>query len=340
MKNLFVTNPVKVGDSVHLKAAQNYLSVEHDGQVVHNRTNAFEYETFRIEGYYGCKGSLHYGDYIYLRSAHGPFISVEDGLVITNPDTMPMELVRILYPTDQNSREPLSYNEKIVLQTTNKKYLSFPLLISEGSHVVESDLENACEFQIIKSSYPIVQYNKLNEILPLRLVFIGNVIKLKHINTGNVLHSHDLRYVDSQEQQVTCATGRDDNDWWIIESVDDSDGPLAPTTRIYLKHEKTGLYLFSSEAFQSPKTKQQQVSCGNKDVWVVQRFKEKDGPIEAGEELFFVHEGTGFALHSHNETFRVTNDVFNRQQEVTAFGGADSNDKWKIIEIRGTLYME
>jgi len=39
-------------------------------------------------------------------------------------------------------------------------------------------------------------------------------IKLRHLNTGHVLHSHPINYHGgSKQQEVTCYGNRDDNDW-------------------------------------------------------------------------------------------------------------------------------
>jgi dolichyl-phosphate-mannose--protein O-mannosyl transferase len=42
-------------------------------------------------------------------------------------------------------------------------------------------------------------------------------VRLIHVNTGQALHSHAGAYHDSfptGQQEVTCFSGRDDNDWW------------------------------------------------------------------------------------------------------------------------------
>jgi MIR domain/Beta/Gamma crystallin len=51
---------------------------------------------------------------------------------------------------------------------------------------------------------------------PLR---IGNRFRLFHVNTGQALHSHAHEFMGQQE--VTCLSQRDDNDWWVLtESFD------------------------------------------------------------------------------------------------------------------------
>lgn len=48
----------------------------------------------------------------------------------------------------------------------------------------------------------------------------GFKIKLRHLNTGWVLHSHGPNWWWKEgKQEVTVFGGRDDNDWWILEVV-------------------------------------------------------------------------------------------------------------------------
>jgi dolichyl-phosphate-mannose--protein O-mannosyl transferase len=49
--------------------------------------------------------------------------------------------------------------------------------------------------------------------------FYNKRIKLIHVNTNNTLHSHNSTKPPLLEgnQEVTCYSGRDDNDWWVAE---------------------------------------------------------------------------------------------------------------------------
>ena len=45
-------------------------------------------------------------------------------------------------------------------------------------------------------------------------------LRLIHISTNCALHSHDIKYKSfPRQQEVTCFSGRDDNDFWIIQEV-------------------------------------------------------------------------------------------------------------------------
>lgn len=46
---------------------------------------------------------------------------------------------------------------------------------------------------------------------------VENQIRLIHINTQFALHSHSRHYTRSHQQEVTCFSGRDDNDLWQVE---------------------------------------------------------------------------------------------------------------------------
>lgn len=48
-------------------------------------------------------------------------------------------------------------------------------------------------------------------------------------------------------------------------------------------------------------------------------------PVADGETIRLVHRATGLRLHSHNIPSPVS-----CQQEVSAFGGGDANDDWRV----------
>jgi hypothetical protein len=340
------SNTVQFGDCINLQAVatpNNFLTVESDGRVLNNRSNAFEFETFRLEGYFGKRDTVHYGDYLFLRSFHGLFIRVTDEskMEAKFKETSLWETFRIVDPKDVNSNAAITYNSRIALETSYLRYIcSENQIITAEKFLVKE----YCEFKILKSSYNITGFKCQHDVMPSKSIFFHDVIKLKHVKTGNVLHSHNLRYIGgSQLQQVTCYDKRDDNDWWYIEPLDDRIGQLFPNSKIRLKHLATQKYLRTKVGILSPRTKQQEVSCHEKgsegyDIWNIDRYGEEKSPIEAGEEIRLYNELSERNLHSH--PYKFTAEKNYKQQEVTAYDLVDENDKWKICEVRGRLLLE
>jgi dolichyl-phosphate-mannose--protein O-mannosyl transferase len=194
-------------------------------------------------------------------------------------------------------------------------------------------------FQVEKSLYTIDTKPKRKPVLS---VAFGDYIRLKHIKTGQVLHSHDLEYkTGSLRHQVTCFDGRDENDWWQIESAKNETGYVKYGSTIKLRHEATGRRLYTVVGYQSPSTDQQEVCCYNtddgNDRWKVVGGT---GALEANNTLQLTHIASDVRLHSHKNTFKIFGEGLSKQQEVTAFGGHDDNDHWTICEIRGRCKME
>ena len=59
---------------------------------------------------------------------------------------------------------------------------------------------------------------KIEELIKIRY---GSRIVVEHVNTQYRLHSHIQRYPNyyqsSGQQQLTCFSGSDDNDYWIVK---------------------------------------------------------------------------------------------------------------------------
>jgi dolichyl-phosphate-mannose--protein O-mannosyl transferase len=52
--------------------------------------------------------------------------------------------------------------------------------------------------------------------------------------------------------------------------------------------------------------------------------------VTFNEVITLLHKNTKMKLHSHNEQFEIDEETGESQQEVTCYGGNDSNDNWKI----------
>merc|ERR1719464_640627 len=87
-------------------------------------------------------------------------------------------------------------------------------------------------------------------------VTYGSRICLEHVKTQYRLHSHHKNYPDgnvgSKQQQITCYSNHDDNDWFIVKSYHNnvnSFGLYGKEVRngdvIRLQHYNTGVYLHS-----------------------------------------------------------------------------------------------
>eukprot|EP00485_Elphidium_margaritaceum_P010274 CAMPEP_0202702146 /NCGR_PEP_ID=MMETSP1385-20130828/15171_1 /ASSEMBLY_ACC=CAM_ASM_000861 /TAXON_ID=933848 /ORGANISM="Elphidium margaritaceum" /LENGTH=726 /DNA_ID=CAMNT_0049359735 /DNA_START=77 /DNA_END=2257 /DNA_ORIENTATION=- len=173
-------------------------------------------------------------------------------------------------------------------------------------------------------------------------------IKLMHVGTRGVLHSHHSRYPEgSKQQQVTAYSQRDDNDWFMVKRGF-SQTPLLSTEHsqsqaqkvkyhdvIQLQHVATAAYLHSHD-FKSAVSKQQEVSCyagldGNNNWKLVLASNENSTDFwRMGDKVNLIHCGTNQRLHSHKLYYP---DWGFRQQEVTCYGHRDHNDNWLCQEL-------
>ncbi|CAG9335697.1 unnamed protein product [Blepharisma stoltei] len=174
-------------------------------------------------------------------------------------------------------------------------------------------------------------------------------IKLRHLNTGHVLHSHPVNYHGgSNQQEVTCHGSRDDNDWWIIKGVPLKKGEkikggklrvgaeIGNTSCIILQHLTTKRNLHSHAGVQSPSSHQQEVTCygdfgkgDSNDYWKVE-IQGVQGKVSwiSNMKIRLIHINTQNALHSHGGHFTQSG-----QQEVTCYENRDDNDLWVVETI-------
>lgn len=158
----------------------------------------------------------------------------------------------------------------------------------------------------------------------------GARLVITHVNTGAHLHSHPFNYThpgSSGLQQVTAYGGTDNNNIWIAVSY-----ALRPNGQnLKLKHELTGGFLHSQAGIRAPVTStQQEVACqviGDKTCeWRLDIVGGQPGDLWITDQPFrLVHALSGNALHSHPLALPAWGFG---QQEVTAYGGGDSNDYW------------
>lgn len=160
----------------------------------------------------------------------------------------------------------------------------------------------------------------------------GSKIKLGHVLTRMVLHSHNLKYnTGSRKQEITGFWARDDNDWWIVEAPN---GNIKSGGKIKLKHMLTGKYL-SAENQRSPTSGQREAN-GNanandqNNVWAViidNSYIKGDQSWKVGDVIRLSQSNSGQFLHSHNLRTKVS-----RQQEVTTYKKLDNNNYWSVID--------
>lgn len=174
----------------------------------------------------------------------------------------------------------------------------------------------------------------------------GSNVKIKHVLTGALLHSHSYSYGHngtSGQQQVTGFMGYDGNDYWQIkgkhgEPKDARNGEIVKHGDILrLTHVSTGRNLHSHAGFPSPMSNQQEVAAygedgegDENDNWRVEA--ESGGSVEADRNFRLIHCATGFALHSHSGFGHQEWTM--GQQEVTAYADRDDNDLWRLVEVQ------
>ena len=173
------------------------------------------------------------------------------------------------------------------------------------------------------------------------VVRYGVPIKLRHVPTGHVLHSHNINYVTgSHQQEVTAFRERDDNDWWIVKGPSGGGKwncrigqPVQNHTVIRLEHILSEKNLHSHNEFKTPSSNQGEVTAfgdhgvgDNNDNWRVEVNGDSHAaPWRIDHRFRLIHVITNCALHSHHGY-----QTASHQQEVSAFAERDDNDFWTI----------
>ena len=178
-------------------------------------------------------------------------------------------------------------------------------------------------------------------------VQFGDNIRFYHNTTGLHLHSHEQRYyTGSRQQQVTCNLGHefDKNDYWEFRSArekgeEDSSNFVKDGAKLFLFHKLTESLLFSSTGFESPKTKQQEVSCvpqsmsSGETEWLA-RTVQGEAYVDFFSEIHLQHTKTGCFLKSHKVLFPIF-EGGEHQQEVTCVPNKSEDTVWVVF--RGKL---
>jgi dolichyl-phosphate-mannose-protein mannosyltransferase len=72
--------------------------------------------------------------------------------------------------------------------------------------------------------------------MPLEIAY-GSIVSIKQSARGGaLLHSHTLRYPQSENQQVTCYPHKDENNDWLIDYAIQSDRPRNSSKINYIKN--------------------------------------------------------------------------------------------------------
>jgi len=173
------------------------------------------------------------------------------------------------------------------------------------------------------------------------VVTCGSIIKLKHMATGNRLHSHEVNYGSgSGQQSVTAVLQADDpNSFWILRGPHGGHcrqgEPIKHGQVLRLQHLNTRRNLHS-HLHQSPLSRHQEVSCfgenGDGDIsdnWMLETENGKPGDIWQRKAVFVLrHVDTALYLHSHDVKY---NRPIAGQCEVTAINKG-TNSRWIVAE--------
>ncbi|KAF0978397.1 hypothetical protein FDP41_002912 [Naegleria fowleri] len=173
----------------------------------------------------------------------------------------------------------------------------------------------------------------------------GDVIKIAHTNTNHRLHSHAINYnTGSHQQEITCFSGSDDNDYWIVKCSHEQEGHNEPSIKdgskisnnavIRLTHKSTHKNLHSHQGVNAPNvTPFQQEVTGfgenglgdSNDNWRVE--------MSNGQHFFqraalfrLIHCNTNVALSS-SHLFQTN---VSKQQVVFGNTNRDDGDYWYV----------
>ena len=170
----------------------------------------------------------------------------------------------------------------------------------------------------------------------------GSRIVIEHVNTQYRLHSHHAYYpAGSKQQQVTCFSNHNSDDWFIVKPNHNNKDSLKlfqtevkNGDKIRLQHYNTGAYLHSHKTKAHVVKDQHEVTCywshdSNND-WKLELKGNGAKCWKRGQKFNLIHCNMNRPLHSHNSLYP---DWGNRQQEVTLYTGRDSNDDWFVSKV-------
>jgi len=162
---------------------------------------------------------------------------------------------------------------------------------------------------------------------------VAGGVALKHHHDEKVQQEEGARaQVQGIQQQYSSSTSSSYSSANATLAVSglQGDGLIRYGNKITLKHNMTGRFLtFNNGHPVSSQSKQPVILAGGWDVTQNEIFQVVGGSngqvVTYGSTVQIKHVGTGNSLHSHN--FKSPGSG---QQEVTAFGGNDQNDLWRV----------
>jgi hypothetical protein len=360
---------VRSGSTVTFRSHHgNYICAE-DNRIVVNRQKAAEWESFYIVAPHKYNGGdIFYGDRVHLRTHHGKYVCAEPNYTVVGDrhDPREWETFTLVHPFNLYDNGPIHNGQQVAFRTHHGRYLCaepngrlvadrtevnewerFTINVAGGGYpyVQQTTTYVVQQTPFVSQPYvtqPFPQYTTQGGGAP--VVYFGDRIKLKHIVTNHVLHSHAQFYsTGSGQQQVTCFDQRNDDDLWEVLSVNGQQGPVPYGSPVVFRHVTTGAFLHSHPNILSPVTRQQEVTCysgrDSNNHWIINPVGYGGSNVlTGGVPITVTHINTNHRLHSHFEKFYLNGSYF--QQEVTCYHVPDQNDNWRVIEIKGRYYQE
>lgn len=153
-----------------------------------------------------------------------------------------------------NSRTKImdSNNDKTNRNIWKIKLISSPTAVAKAKSDADAKAKAEASAAAAQAKLIVVKQNPVvsedAKIIP--TISYGDVVRLTSfpdtkVENGITLHSHFANYDSrtskstSGQQQVTGITGEDDNDWWIVSSLDGKEGVVKNDDRISLIHMTT-----------------------------------------------------------------------------------------------------
>merc|ERR1719461_789598 len=103
-------------------------------------------------------------------------------------------------------------------------------------------------------------------------ITLGSMLKIRHANSGHLLHSHEISWGSgSQQQSVTAFPSLGDGNslWQLYARFGDTNFTHAAAIKcgdyIRLKHVKTKRWLHSHDSYRAPLSHKQEVTCFGDD---------------------------------------------------------------------------
>lgn len=175
-----VGDPVRYGDEVRLRHLHSYRTLHSHALNYRHRRGSGQQQVTGFDG-------MDDNDLFRVKAPHGSAVGARNGDVVSNGDIIRLEHV--------NTKRNLHSHAGIPSPVTRQQEVSCFGENGEGDDNDNWRLES-----------------------PRQWTF-GDAVRLVHINTNHALHSH-LNHSDEDntagQQEVTCFSGRDNNDLWSV----------------------------------------------------------------------------------------------------------------------------